>query len=75
MTDKEFETLKKEKQDNKRIIKQAGFKIKSVKRVYRLFDAEKNLIAERPTYYGEMETVKSFAELVKTRKFSTAGKT
>ncbi len=64
MTDAEFEVLMQEKKANKKAIKNAGFCVKVVKKSYRLFDAKRNLVAEKPTYHGEMETVKYFASLI-----------
>jgi hypothetical protein len=64
MTDQEFEDLKEEKRQNKRLIKNSGFKVCTVKRTYRLFDANGTLVSQKPTYYGEMEALKYFASII-----------
>lgn len=65
MTDQEFDRLKQEERANKKLIKEAGFKVVTVKRQYRLLDSKSNRLAERNTFFCTFDTFREFADIVK----------
>ena len=65
LSDTELETMKETRAQNKRAIKDAGFKVCVVKRKYRLFDASGNMVEEIPSFYSTFEIFDKFANIVK----------
>lgn len=65
ISDEDYAVMKKNCSNNKRLIKAAGFKVCVVKRKYRLFDPQGNMLAERSTFFSDIDTFEEFAKLVK----------
>ena len=66
LTDAEFEALVKERRENKRIIKDAGYKVCVVKRTFRLIGKD-GIIETIPSYCSQFDIYRAFATIVEER--------